>query len=134
MATGKKCSVLVLIIGYWAVLAPLAWLAYFAYPDYSWTSIPTFWGCQVIVWLVSFFSSQLSFIQWYREIFFYGVRPIAHHMITISKMKNKVYIAMFEFWWCFCIKFIFPWAIYWLLVMTIQKDTTERYENYYIGW
>lgn len=40
----------------------------------------------------------------------------------------------FEFWWCFCIKYIFPWAIYWLLIMTIKADTTENYGKYNNGW
>jgi len=41
---------------------------------------------------------------------------------------------LFEFWWCLCIKFIFPWAMWWLLVMITQADIEKPYGGYHVGW
>jgi hypothetical protein len=47
---------------------------------------------------------------------------------------GKVRAALFEFWWCVSIKYVFPWAMYWLLVMTVQADVKEPYGKYHLGW
>lgn len=39
-----KVSAAILIIGYFGLLIPLAWLCYFAFPEQSWVGIPVFWG------------------------------------------------------------------------------------------
>lgn len=67
-------------------------------------------------------------------MFFYGVRPIAIHLLNLQKVKSKFARELFIFWWGFCAKYTIPWAIYWLIIMTVAKDTQERYENYHIGW
>merc|ERR1712127_487287 len=135
----SKPATLVLIVGYWALLVPLAWLAYFAFPNWSWTAIPIFWGWFFLValvsMLVSMFVSKNTFKTWYNEIFFYGVKPISEHMCGLSKPAMRPVVkVIFEYWWCFSIKFVFPWAIWWLIIMTIKKDTTQLYEGYNIGW
>jgi SNF family Na+-dependent transporter len=135
----SKASTLILIVGYWTMLVPLAWLAYFAFPNDSWTAIPIFWGwfflIALISMLVGMFVSKLSFKTWYYEVFFYGVKPISEHMCGLAKPALKPVVkVIFEYWWCFSIKFVFPWAIWWLIIMTIKKDTTQLYEGYNIGW
>jgi hypothetical protein len=130
----SKVGTYVLVCGYWFFINVMPWPAYFGYVDESWASIPAFWGCVVVVWVVSFFTSRLSFVNWYNHVFFYGAMPIANHLVLLQKWKNRYLIAIFKFWWCFCIKYIVPWAIYWLIVMTMAANIKERYGNYYIGW
>jgi NSS family neurotransmitter:Na+ symporter len=137
MAT-SRIATLAILIPYWAVLIPIAWLSYFAWPNESWTGLVIFWGCTIISWVVSallgVFVSKLTFKQWYEQVFFAGVRPMAH---TIAETQGKihwVYKRIFEYWWCMSIKYIFPWAMYWLIIMTVQADTDNRYGNYNLGW
>jgi len=134
-ATGAKASVYILLVGYFALLVPLALLAYFAFPLDSWVAIPVFWGYFVVITIISFAVSRLHFKVWYREIFFSGVRPVALKMMSLSTAPyTTVWSELFQFWWCFSIKFIFPWAIWWLLVMTAAKDIEIPYEKYHVGW
>lgn len=85
--------------------------------------------------IAKFGASKLSFTAWYQNIFFSGVRPICWHMCRLSETPwSKWSEALFEFWWCFSIKYIFPWAMYTLLVMTTKADIDKPYEGYHDGW
>ena len=135
LATGARASVWVLTIGYFVLLVPLAILAYFAFPEASWIAIPVFWVYFIVIAFISFLISRLHFKVWYREVFFAGVRPVALKMMSLSTTPyTTVWSELFQFWWCFSIKFIFPWAIWWLLVMTAAKDIEIPYEKYHVGW
>ena len=134
-----KVSTLVLVIIYWAVLIPLAWLAYFAFPeDSAWIGIPIFWGLVILSWIVScilsVFVKKISFLEWYEDVLLYGVRPMARHMIALQSPMHRVFERIFEFWWCVSIKYVFPWAMYWLIIMTIKADTDKPYGDYHVGW
>lgn len=135
----SKAAALILIISYFGMLIPLAWLSYFAFPDYSWVGLIVFWVWVVMMWgvsaLVAVYSTKITLKEWYQEVFFSGVRPIAMHALDITRSPLHWFTArFFEFWWCACIKYIFPWAIYWLLVMTVQNDTENLYGSYHWGW
>jgi SNF family Na+-dependent transporter len=134
-AAGSKLSVLILVIGYFSLMVPLPVVAYFGFPNDSWIAIPVFWGYFIVIVLASFFTSRLSFSVWYEEIFFYGVRPIAQHMISLAQTPYNIYWnRIFEFWWCWCVKYACPWAIWTLLVMTFQADVDKAYGDYHVGW
>lgn len=131
---------LVLMIMYFGLMIPLAWLCYFAFPEQSWVGLPVIWIWNILAIILSAliakFVSKCTFAEWYNEIFFSGVKPIAAHMIARNQTKQWTCTEkLFEFWWCFSIKYVFPWAMYWLIVMTVQKDTTyPYYGKYYGGW
>lgn len=138
--TKSKPAALVLIIMYFGLMIPLAWLCYFAFPNQSWVGLPIIWAWYILAIVISAllakFVTKITFAEWYNEILFSGVRPIALHMIARNKTKQYQCVEkLFEFWWCFTIKYVFPWAMYWLIVMTVQKDTTyPYYGGYYGGW
>jgi SNF family Na+-dependent transporter len=135
LATGAKASVWVLLGGYFGLLIPLALLAYFAFPNDSWVAIPVFWAYFIVISAISFAISRLPFKTWYREIFFAGARPIALKMMSLSTTPyTPIWSEFFQVYWCFSIKFIFPWAIWWLLVMTAAKDIEIPYSDYNVGW
>merc|ERR1719272_1770028 len=108
----SKPATLLLLIQYYAFLLPLGIISYFALGDSSILGIPIFWGITVITWIISAIIatkvSKLSLLEWYEEVFFAGVMPIC--------------------------KYILPWAIYWLLILTVKADTTENYGKYHAGW
>lgn len=135
-----KASHFINLFGYWILLVPLPWLAYFAFPESSWVAIPIFWIWWVIVTLVSFLvakftGEKIDAIVWYQEIFLGGVRPIARHMISLATSPMWNWTSnLFEFWWCICIKYVFPWAMWVLLIMTVQADSIAPYGKYNVGW
>lgn len=133
-----KVSTLILILVYWGVMIPLCWLCYFAFPNQSWVGLPVFWGLTILSWIVSAIvsvtSKKCSFQEWYEDIFLYGVRPMARHMIALQGELHWFVARFFELWWCISIKYVFPWAMYWLIIMTIQKDTDKPYGEYNVGW
>jgi len=73
----NKVTVWVNLIGFWSILLPLAMIAYFAFPDDSWMAIPIFWGCQIIVWIISFVTSKVSFSVWYGRVWLLGMRKLS---------------------------------------------------------
>jgi len=136
----SKASTLVLVISYFGVLTILPWLAYFVFPNESWISIPAFWGFMLIMILVSFLIAKLGpakacFKTWYDEILFSGVRPIAYHCMRVAESPMSPFMrGFFNLWWCVSIKYVFPWAMYVLVIMTIKKDAYEPYGEYHYGW
>ena len=137
----SKPAALTLILMYYGLMLPLAWACYFGFPDDSWVGLPVIWGWNVLAFVISaclaVFVSGISFLEWYEGIFFSGVRNIALQCLATQKAENWHWFfrRFFEFWWCFSIKYIFPWAMYWLIVMTVQADTTyPYYGGYYGGW
>lgn len=132
-----KVSTMILFFGYWCVLIPLALLAYFAFPLVSWIAMPIFWVIQVIVWIASFATSKMSFKEWYCEVLMYGIIKMARAISKLSVSKDKPnpwWKAVFEVWWCFSIKFFFPWAVWWLLSLSFANDISSPYGGYYWGW
>jgi hypothetical protein len=119
-------------------MIPIAWLAYFTFPEDAYLAIYIFWGIFVVVVLTSAleatFNRKMPLINWYQDIFLYGVRSIARNMIDLENDMNPYLANIFEFWWCFSIKYIYPWAMYWILIVNFKQDISERYENYNIGW
>jgi len=130
-------SVMVLAVGYWSTLIVLGILAYFAFPNSSWVSIPIFWGIVIILWIVSYFiSSAKSFSDWYANCFLYGVRKLARSMSILSYERGHPLwlYHLFEFWWGFSIKYFCPFAIWWLLMMSLQNDLATPYGGYHSFW
>ena len=151
VAAGGKTAVYVNFFGYWGVTLLLGILAYFAFPTFSWVSMPVFWAIQIIVWLVSFFTSKdaqgnrCRFVDWYDLVFLSGVRHLARSMTKLSKDDDKKdefpwWEDAFEFWWGFSVKYFIPWALWWLLMLTLQADVTgsaangNGYGDFHIFW
>lgn len=84
--------------------------------------------------VISKLVSGLSMQVWYEKIFFAGVRPIALKMLSHSDIYDGPKLRLFEFWWCFCIKFFTPWALYMMIIRTLAMDIEERYDGLHTGW
>jgi len=141
---------LVLCLGYWGALIPLAFVSVFAFPDKGVYAMLAFWIIQVIAWIASFIMSKQSCGIWYRDTFLYGVYKLG---LAISRPSCAVWIpdgedrdvgrtyhikAMwvepFIFYWGFCIKYFFPFAVMWLLAFSFAIDISTPYGDYYWGW
>jgi SNF family Na+-dependent transporter len=136
-----KTSALILIVGYWFLLSFLPWITTFGMDlDDGWVGIPIFWVWFVLISIISccsamYSGNKMTFTQWYEEIWVSGVRPICRHLTARSETSwHWLTERIFEVWWCFSIKFVFPWAIYVLLIMTLKQDLDEPYGGYHDGW
>lgn len=139
----RYMSVKILAIGYWIPLIILGVLGNFI--DSTWAlpgSIIAFWVIQLLVWLGSWLSSGRSFVQWYKEVFFYGARPLAI-MIANGSNPERDQPAMwrypFEFWWSFSMKYFFSWAVWTLMMRYFRNDLPLKegetfYGNYHGFW
>lgn len=79
--------------------------------------------------------SKLCFKKWYEDVFMSGVFPICAHMISLNESRwHWLTVRIFELWWCFSIKYVFPWAMYTLLIMTLKNDIEMPYGELYVGW
>jgi hypothetical protein len=72
---------------------------------------------------------------WYNGILLAGVLPIAKKMVSKSISKqNRIGRRIFEFYWCICIKFLFPHAMLNLIAQQAKADIQDRPGGFYIGW
>lgn len=136
----SKVSNTVLMVGFFGVLVPLPWLKFFAFFEMAWVGIIAFWVWFMVICVISCLcakmgGNKLTVQQWYDEIFLAGVRPICLHMQALSESEWGTFTGrLFEFWWCFSIKYISPWALYTLLVLTVEGDIEKPYGSYHKGW
>lgn len=72
-----------MIIGFWVMMNILPWCAYFGYTDVAMTSVPTFWGYMLIIFLISALTAKCTIKVWYAEVFFYGVKPISDYLLNL---------------------------------------------------
>ena len=90
----------------------------------------------IIVWIGSFALSRLSFRDWYEKVLFYGAIDFAIKLGNLSRSSGTEelpwWIYPFEFWWCFSMKYIFSWAIWWIMMRNLRNDLPlEEGETYY---
>merc|ERR1712226_1663786 len=95
-----------------------------------------FWIIQVIAWVVSFATSKLSCGEWYTAVFMYGVHKLgcAISLPSCTGGKKACCVEPFIFYWGFCIKYFFPFAVMWLLASATAADIASPYGGYYWGW
>lgn len=135
----SKIATIVLVTFYWLPTLILPWCSYFIFPLQSWIGLPVIWAWYIVTSYLSMILARcidgVDFKTWYHEILFYGIRPISRHMLALAEYKyTRIQAALFDLWFCLSIKFVFPWAIYLLMVMTVQKNVEKPYGNYHFGW
>lgn len=100
--------------------------------------MPVFWGWLLIVWIVSFVVSKLTFKQWSSDIMFYGVRKLARALTKLSRPKGDTKVGcwepLFEIWWCFSLKYFVPFALNFLIFFSLHNDLNTRYGDYHMFW
>jgi SNF family Na+-dependent transporter len=134
-----KGSANILLFGYWVVLLILPWLQYFTFKDDASVGVWIFWIWLILVWIVSCCAAtiggKMPFKEWYEEIFLSGIRPLCEHFCALSETPwHWASKRVFEFWWGFSLKYVFSWAIYTLLIMTLEADLDAPYGDYHAGW
>lgn len=69
---------------------------------------------------------------------FSGVRKLSRYMVNLSKYQDvnqrEKWEPFFEYWWGFSIKYFVPFALSFLLMFSLDNDTTNRYGGYHMFW
>lgn len=133
-----KLASIILAVGFWLAVIVIPVASIFSESEYGWIGMPVFWGWVLILWVISFLVSGLSFKEWRSNVMFSGVRKLSRAMTKLSKDKgdDKTYIweTIFEYWWGFSIKYWVPFAISFLLIFSLKIDIDEKYGGYHTFW
>ena len=78
-----------------------------------------FWICMIVVWQLSFIHSDLSFRNWYDNVFLAGAKPK-----TSNKYTDAMEAVSYEFIVPFYAKYFAPWAMFSLLLL---RETLVAY-------
>jgi len=158
LEASNKSAVWVLGIGYWVNVIVMAVIGSFIDPEFMYSdeelaensgrkSVPllisliAFWAIMLVVWIASFVMSKLSAGDWYRKVFLYGATDLAISMSNLSHEPDAKpwWVAPFEFWWSFSMKYFFSWAVTTLLMRYFRNDLpygsiTDFYGGYHGFW
>jgi len=100
--------------------------------------IAVFVGAFIILGLLpSFFLSGLSLNIWYNEVAMCGVRKLAYSMTMLGRKEPNVkewYEGMFAFYWGFCVKYLIPTVLWFIMVNQAILDIKEPYGGYKGHW
>jgi len=81
----------------------------------------------------SFFASGLSVNDWYNDIIMCGVRKIGFSMTVLGRADENVrqwWEAAFVFYWGFCIKYLVPTVLWYMLINFFKMRIEEPYGGY----
>jgi hypothetical protein len=100
--------------------------------------IPVFIGCLIFIGLIpSFMLSKLTFGEWYNEIAMCGVRKLGYSMTMLGRSTEGVkewYEPLFVFYWGFCVKYLIPTTLWFILVGKFKADFETPYGGYSTKW
>jgi len=116
----------------------MGFISFVAFPDFSWVGIIVVWILIIAVIIISWLLSGLSFGDWLPAVGLYGVRKLARAMTKLSKKEGdnerKWWEPIFEIWWGFMIKYFVPFALWWMLVLSVKNDFETPYGGYHWFW
>uniref|UniRef100_A0A7S3CRJ8 Uncharacterized protein n=1 Tax=Strombidium rassoulzadegani TaxID=1082188 RepID=A0A7S3CRJ8_9SPIT len=90
-----------------------------------------------IIMPISFHLSQLTFSEWYNDIFMCGVRKIGYSMTVLGRSDPKQrgwWEPLFVFYWGFCIKYLCPVVLWFIFVNVVKTNLETPYAGYSMGW
>ena len=88
----------------------------------------------------SFLATESTFDDWYTNVCMCGIRRIGYSMSKLARMEEQNKFSMlwwepgFVFYFAFCCKYLIPFALWFVLLFSIQKDYYEPYGDYAWGW
>ena len=107
------------------------------FPDDKQVGFNVFWAWQLVAFclslVVSKFVTRITVADWYTKIFLYGARPIA---VALFRSVERQWIKeLCVLWFCVCIKYLYPFLMYRLLIFKLKQDLVETTTvAYHEGW
>lgn len=136
MAASRSASVLVLFFGYWVPNLVLAILGAWEVIPLIWC-IVAFWANMIAIWILSWLLSGLSFGEWVRKVMFFGIDSLATSISALSYDEAEPrpwWAGVFEIWWGFSIKYVFSWACWFLVMLSLRADLATNDDGEVIGY
>lgn len=138
IAKGGKTSFYILFIGFWAPLVIISILT-FALMDDKWLiGFLVFIGIEIVVAIVSFFTSGLSYKEWHVNVAFSGALRLSRTMTKLSKEKDDterhLWEDLYDIWFSMSLKYISPSLLVFLLASTTVSNIKDAYGGYHAGW
>jgi hypothetical protein len=125
-----------LTLTFWGLLIVLGIV--FPILDQTRIGIPIFVAALVFIGFIpSFCLSRLSFSDWYNDIAMCGVRKLGYSMTMLGRGPDGVqrwYEQFFVFYWGFCVKYLIPTTLWFILVNKCIADTKDPYGGYSTKW
>ena len=125
-----------LTLTYWGLLIVLGIV--FPALNLTYLGIPIFVVCLVCIGFIpSYKLSRLSFSDWYNDIAMCGVRKLAYSMTMLGRKTEGVkewYEQFFVFYWGFCVKYLIPTALWFILINKVIADIKAPYGKYSTKW
>jgi len=133
---GHKKSIVYLSGLFWGLLALLGIV--FPLLEMTGIGIAVFAGSFIILGAIpSYLMSKLSLNDWYNEVFMCGVRKLAYSMTMLGRKEPQVrewYEGMFAFYWGFCVKYLIPTVLWFIMINQVILDIKEPYGGYMGHW
>jgi hypothetical protein len=133
---GHSKSLFYLTATYWGLLFVIGIV--FPVLNITYVGIPVFIGCFILLSLIpSFCLSKLSASEWYNDIVMCGVRKLGYSMTMLGRTEKGVkqwYEPLFVFYWGFCVKYLIPTTLWFILVNKVIADIKDPYSGYSTKW
>lgn len=76
---------------------------------------------------------------WYHHVFFCGVRRLGFSLTKLSRDEDKRDVAQpwehyFNFYWCFCIQYMTPALLWFVLIGALVDNINDPFGEYIIRW
>ena len=134
-----KAPVLVLAIGFWGSLIVLGLATFITFPEHWYFGMIGFWVLHIATCLISWLISGLSLMDWHHTVGMSGVRKLSKTMTRLSRSTDdpntrQCWESVFDLWWGISIKYVCPFALWFLLSSSIATDMKESYGKYHGSW
>lgn len=138
IAASTKNSVYILFIGFWAPLVILAILSFATFEKYWYWGLIGFVILQIVIVIVSWLLSGLSYKKWHEEVGLYGALRLSRTMTSLSKEKDDKtrhwWETLFDLWFSISLKYITPTMLVFLLASKFVSNIKDAYGGYHAGW
>jgi SNF family Na+-dependent transporter len=133
---GHRKAMVYLATTFWGLLFVIGLV--FPILNKTWLGIIVFLAAFIFLSLIpSKFMSGLSFNDWYNDIVMCGVRKLGYSMTMLGRDDPNVkkwYEGIFVFYWGFCVKYLIPTTLWFILAGKIVSGIRDPYSGYSAGW
>jgi len=126
-----RTPLLLMIVSYWGSLFLWGILAFGAFFKYNWVGGILFIFCMLVGHVVAWRLSGLSFGDFYDKLIMCGVGRLGKSITKLSYKdhSSRKWMPFFHFYWGFCVKYINPGGLVWMLMMSIRFRITEGHKE-----
>jgi len=93
----------------------------------------------LVMFPISWKVSKMSFSDWFADVFICGPRLLGLAMAKLSreyqgKTEKEGWENFFAYWWGLSLKFFVPFALWFLICLSLKADLDSPYGGYHGFW